>query len=243
MTEREDIDALAGEYVLGTLDAGERATVAARRQREPALDSAIMAWEHRLGPLVEGLLPVEPPSALLRGIESRLNGSASGAPDSSLFPAGADVVRLERRLRTWRRVAIAASSLAACLVVAIGVREATRQPEVGNVAVFVQGDVMPSFILSVDFETRTLSVKAVAAKPLPDKAYQLWIVHERLGGVPQSLGLIELDSQGISRRQIEYDRALLTTATFGVSVEPPGGSPTGRPSPGALHARLMPAAL
>ncbi len=53
----EEIDMLAGEYVLGTLDAAERAMVAARRQREPALDQAIRAWEARLGPLVEDFRP------------------------------------------------------------------------------------------------------------------------------------------------------------------------------------------
>ena len=37
MSERDDIDALAGEYVLGTLDVAERRAVDARRLREPAL--------------------------------------------------------------------------------------------------------------------------------------------------------------------------------------------------------------
>ena len=37
MTATDDIDVLAGEYVLGTLPAAERATVAARRGREPAV--------------------------------------------------------------------------------------------------------------------------------------------------------------------------------------------------------------
>ena len=41
MNDREDIDGLAAEYVLGTLDAAERAEVAARRQREDDLDMAI----------------------------------------------------------------------------------------------------------------------------------------------------------------------------------------------------------
>ena len=51
MSEMDDIDAIAGEYVLGTLDADERADVTARRAREPALDNAIRAWEQRLSPL------------------------------------------------------------------------------------------------------------------------------------------------------------------------------------------------
>lgn len=243
MTDAEDIDGLAGEYVLGTLDAAERATVAARRLREPALDAAIVAWERRLGPLAGATSDVSPPPGALQEILARLEaGSPATAPPPEGL-AGGNVIQLQQRVRSWRRAAIAASSLAACLLLAIGIRETTRPPDVGHLAVFVRDDIEPSFVLSVDFSTRTLSVKAVSAKPMPDKAYQLWIVHDRLGGVPRSLGLIDLDASGISRRQVELDRAILTTATFGVSVEPPGGSPTGRPTGPALHAKLMPAAL
>ena len=44
MTALDDIEVLAGEFVLGTLDLAERTAVAARRQREPALDAAIRDW-------------------------------------------------------------------------------------------------------------------------------------------------------------------------------------------------------
>jgi anti-sigma-K factor RskA len=33
---------------------------------------------------------------------------------------------------------------------------------------------------------------------------------------------------------------VVQTATFGVSLEPAGGSPTGRPTGPALHAKLIP---
>ncbi|MFI4996795.1 MAG: hypothetical protein ACHQAQ_13565, partial [Hyphomicrobiales bacterium] len=64
MSDDDEIEALAGEYVLGTLDAAERASVAARRRREPALDAAIEAWEHRLAPLDEETQAIEPPEGL-----------------------------------------------------------------------------------------------------------------------------------------------------------------------------------
>ena len=43
MNDREDIDGLAAEYVLGTLEASERTAAAARRQREGDLDAAARA--------------------------------------------------------------------------------------------------------------------------------------------------------------------------------------------------------
>ena len=72
MNEHDDIDDLAAEYVLGTLDAAERASVAARRQREAALDAAIAAWERRLAPLNAAVAEVAPPIGTFAKIESRL---------------------------------------------------------------------------------------------------------------------------------------------------------------------------
>ena len=51
MTDREDIDMLAAEYVLGTLDRDERSSVAARSLHDPELAVAIEAWQRRLSPL------------------------------------------------------------------------------------------------------------------------------------------------------------------------------------------------
>lgn len=236
MTDSDDIEALAGEYVLGTLDGAERAAVAARRQRERALDEAIGAWERRLAPLVETIPPVEPPPELLPRIESRIAASASGSA-----PA-ANVIDLERRMRRWRGLAIAASAIAACLVVVVGVRELVRPSVPGSyVAVFQKDDQSPAFLLTVDLTTRVLSIRPVAAQRQPGKSYQLWIASEKTGGVPQSLGLID-DDAGVTRRVLAaYDPAVVEGATFGVSLEPAGGSPTGRPTGPAFHAKLIPA--
>ena len=53
MTEDDDIDGLAGEYVLGSLSADERREVGSRRRADRALEAAIGAWEQRLAPLID----------------------------------------------------------------------------------------------------------------------------------------------------------------------------------------------
>ena len=58
MSLSPDDDLKAAEFALGTLDGGERATLAARRLREPDLDAAIEAWEQRLAPLSEAAPPL-----------------------------------------------------------------------------------------------------------------------------------------------------------------------------------------
>jgi anti-sigma-K factor RskA len=236
MNDREDIDGLAAEYVLGTLDASERTAVAARRQREDDLDAAIAAWERRLSPLAEAVPPLEPPAGLFTSIEARLANANGQSTGPGL------IVELQQRVRRWRNLAAAASAVAACLLVVIGVREMVR-PQVPSsyVAVFQKDDVSPAFLLSVDLATRTLSIRTVAAERQPGKSYQLWIATEQSGGVPQSLGLIE-DRSDITRTVLNaYDPAVVQKATFGVSLEPAGGSPTGRPTGPALHAKLIPA--
>jgi anti-sigma-K factor RskA len=243
MTDGEDIDALAAEYVLGTLDASERSTVAARRQREPALDAAILACEKRLSPLMDLVQPVEPPAGVWAAIQAQLDQQKS---PSSLVSAGGNVIDLQRRLAVWRRAAVAASALAASLLITIGVRETTRATQPRNfVAVFQKDDALPSFLLSIDLETRQLTIKPVSADTPAGKSYQLWIAAAPKGEPPatrpRSLGVLE--GRGLTTKAAlsAYDKAVVENATFGVSLEPAGGSPTGQPTGPVFHAKLIPA--
>ena len=232
MSERDEIDILAGEYVLGTLDAAERTAVSARRQRDPALNAAIAAWEHRLAPLADTVLPVAAPEALREKIEA--------LADARVAEDATQIVVLARRAERWRRLAIAASALAACLLMTIGVREFWRPPVAKTyVAVFQKDDASPSFLLTVDLDTRMLSVRPVAAEPQPGKSYQLWMASEKFGAAPRSLGLIDAQASAPQRLLANYDPALVERATFGISLEPAGGSPTGRPTGPAFHAKLI----
>ena len=242
MTAAEDMDNLAAEYVLGTLDVAERTAVAARRSREPALDQAISAWERRLAPLDAATPPVAPPPDLFGRIEQRLAAQPLAAGPAR-EDRGAEIVQLTRRVQRWRRMTVAASALAASLALAIGLRETVLAPQPQSfVAVFQKDDVLPSFLLSIDLATRQLTIRPVAAEPQAGKTYQLWIASEQIGPSPKSLGLLE-DAKAPTRKSVaEFDPALLLRATFGVSIEPPGGSPTGKPSGNPLHAKLYPAA-
>ena len=240
MTDLPDIDALAAEFVLGTLDAAERTAVSARRQREPALEAAILVWERRLGPLAQAALAIAPPQGLFGKIEQRItrgNASASNTGTSAVV----SLADLQSRVRRWRTFALAASAAAASLLVVIGVRETTRSasPE-SYVAVFQKDDASPAFLMSVDLATRTLSVRRVAAEVPAGKTYQLWIAADQLGVGPQSLGLVEDQNTSVRKAIANIDPAIVQTALFGVSLEPAGGSPTGKPTGPVFHAKLIP---
>ena len=97
MTISPDDDFAAAEYALGTLDASERATLAARRLREPELDEAISAWEALLSPLSEASPEIGPPRNLLPEIEARIRGASPRAP------ANGAIVELERSITALAR--------------------------------------------------------------------------------------------------------------------------------------------
>jgi len=221
MTISPDDDFAAAEYALGTLDAGERATLAARRLREPELDEAIRGWEARLAPLAEAAPEMEPPGDLLPAIEARIRGGqAEGAGESA-------VVVLERMVRWWRAAAIAASAVAALLAIGFVVLETGRGSSPREYVAILQKDAAsPAFEVTVNLDRQELTVRPVLAQAPPGKAYELWLIDAKLGA--RSLGVVGDRSRAASLSA--YDPAVVQNATFAVTVEPPGGSPTGQPS-------------
>jgi anti-sigma-K factor RskA len=221
MTVSPDDDLAAAEYALGTLDAGERATLAARRLREADLDEAIRDWEERLSPLAEATPEIEPPRDFLPAIEARIRGVA---PDAS---TNSTVVDLERRIRRWRSAAIAASLVAALLAVGFVSREISRQSAPREYVAILQKDATsPAFEVTVNLDKQELTVRPVAAQAPPGKAYELWLIDAKLGA--RSLGVIGDTPRGASLSA--YEPSVVAGATYAVTVEPPGGSPTGQPS-------------
>lgn len=224
MNELDDIEAVAGEYVLGTLDASERAAVAARREREPVLDRAIRRWEEDFAPLLDVGEPVAPPADLFGRIEKRLGFPEGGGADAGPV---ANVIALRRKVTVWRSIAAATSALAASLVGVI-VWQGMVRPAAENrlVAVLQKDSASPAFLVTVDLPTRMLTVKPLAGPAAPDKSYELWLIHASLGD-PRSLGVISAPLT-VSQNLRGYDPSVIEGAAVAVSLEPRGGSPTGK---------------
>ena len=97
------------------------------------------------------------------------------------------------------------------------------------VAVLQRDSVSPAFILTVDIDTRTMTVRRVSAETQADKSYELWLVSTRFGGTPKSLGLVG-DNEFTPARLAAYDPNTIGDAVYAISLEPSGGSPTGQPT-------------
>ncbi len=235
MTDREDIDMLAAEYVLGTLDPDMRRTVDERRSHEDDLNAAIADWEKRLSSLNAHYRDEIPSRDLFPAIRARIEGARAQADNI------VEIDLLKRKLARWRIGTFASGALAASLMVAVLVSDfASPVQDRQFVAVFHRDDTQPAFVMSIDLDTRAVIIRPVSATLPEGKTYQLWIASDQLGPAPKSLGLLENASVPTTRSLGEFDPALLRNATFGISLEPEGGSPTGRPTGPAIHGRLIP---
>lgn len=218
----EDREILAAEYALGTLDWNERSQAERWLASDREFADRVRYWENRFAELAASVDAVEPPPALWPRILSALPGGAQMGAS-----AGAQVIDLTRRLKRWQTATYAAGALAASLLFFVGVREAYQpRPDSGRfVAVLQQDKVSPGFLLTVDLKTKEFTVRRVGAEAPRDRSYELWLVHDIFPS-PRSLGVIG-DREFTRAALSAYDPKIINEATYAVSVEPPGGSPTG----------------
>jgi anti-sigma-K factor RskA len=227
--ERDELDALAGEYVLGTLDADERRAAEARLAADPSFYRAVAAWQSRLQPLADAAGEVAPPSGLFNRIEARIQPQAAQ-------PAGGNVVMLRRALVRWR-VSTAVLAAAAASLVAVVVLDRMQPPPQSEFAAVLTGPdgTTPAFVATVDVRTRTIQLVRVASPAPADKSYELWSIAPNAR--PRSLGVVEQASY----RQVIGDSPS-KDITLAVTLEQKGGSPTGAPQgPIVFKGTLLPA--
>jgi anti-sigma-K factor RskA len=248
MMDQDNIDALAGEYVLGTLSGDERAQVEALRRRDPALEAAIQAWERRLDPMTTVVESVTPPAHIKAKVTAEIAGHQAASRGQSIVPERlvepttptAEIIDLTRRLSRWRTVAIGAGALAAALSGVIALRDTVRVPLPAKepttfVAVLQKDSQSPAFIMTVDSAARTFTVRAVAADKPVGKSHELWIVNERLGP-PKSLGVVGQSQFSSGVQLAAYTSGDIEASTYAVTLEPEGGSATGLPTGPVVYA-------
>ncbi|MBN8241286.1 anti-sigma factor [Marinobacter hydrocarbonoclasticus] len=232
MIERDDLDMLAAEFVLGTLPAEDRQRVQRLRTTHPELDAQILQWESRLSALNDEIEPVDPAPGLFARIERSIDQLEQASSQHN------EVVRLRQQVSRWR-LSTAAASIAAILLIAVMMLEPTPT-ESPYVAVFQHNDEQPAFLLTVDLARKQLNIQPVTARPAGNQSYQLWIKDDELGPTPRSVGVLNEHFEVDPAALTNYDAELLRRATFGISLEPRGGSPTGQPTGPALHGFLYP---
>lgn len=227
--DRDDLDGLAAEYVLGQLDGDERRAAEARLAADPGFRAAVAAWERRLQPLADAAGEATPPAGAFAAILARIE---------SVPPAiagGGNVVSLRRSLVRWRITSAIVGAAAAVLAGVVVFDRTAPAQQTTFVAILTAEGAKPAFVASVDTVKGTISVHRVVDAAPADKSYELWAIPP--GGAPKSLGVVE---------QASYQRILGVTpggVTVAISLEPKGGSPTGAPTgPVVFSGALVPTA-
>jgi anti-sigma-K factor RskA len=210
----DDPDLRAAEYVLGTLDAQERAAVEREAARDPVARARIQGWEQRLSALAD-MVPAETPpprvrAALLRALPRSEHADAR------------QIEGLRAQLRRWRIAAGGAGLLAAGLALFVGVGPSLTPSGGRYLAVVQGGGTLPALIVRVDLRTGIAQVRPVSAEAPADRSLELWYVGAQ---GPRPLGLV-----GAGQSQVTLPAGTAPDGVLAVSVEPPGGSPTGQPT-------------
>lgn len=210
LSDPDEREMAAGEYVLGTLDRTQRAEFEALLAVSFELQQSVDAWRERLQLLNQQLEPVTPPKRLWDGISSTL-GLGIG---------------LMQRLGFWRGFSGLATAAALVLAVfAMAPRDSAMMPG-EYVFVINQASGQTAWILNATLDGKMM-VQTVAPDPMPSgKAGELWMMEN---GTPVSLGM--LPHQGEATMQLPAKMlTLMKTADFAVSMEPSAGAPGGKPT-------------
>jgi anti-sigma-K factor RskA len=220
----ERADALAAQYVLGTMSARARARFARLARGDPVLAAAIRAWEDRLSPLAESVAPVEPPASVWSAILARIDRAAASTPERRTVWATVSL---------WRGLALTGFATAIALALVL-LSPPLERPAATLVVVLAGQDAKPALVASADRNGRLLTVKAVAPlSPGADRSLQLWALPA--AGNPRPLGLVPASGVVQIALPVDAGTALQNIPALAVSLEPLGGSPTGLPTGPVLY--------
>lgn len=226
----DDVYAIADDYVLGLLEHGEEQAVEAELSTNADLARAVAAARERFLPLDMTAMPVPVSSTLWQRIESRLQEEPAGDTYSRMNadspqPASPRAANDNATTR-WRRAAL--GGLAASLLMAAGLAfTLTRTVEPLVVAVLVNEAGAVQAVVE-DFGSDRAVVRLLEDLKVPaDRTMQVWTLPSREIG-PVSLGLLD---DGRSTRLAPPPLPRPQDAQlYEITLEPAGGSPTGRPT-------------
>lgn len=227
---------LAGEYVLGVLDARERQRAQVRIDAEPAFAQLVDAWEQRFSAFLRRIELVAPPAHVWPRIRTQLGWSPVQGARRGVWQS----------VGFWRGATAAAVAVAAAVVVfvtqaPVSVPTPTPAPVVVTpaptpavaraVTTLAHDDGSPAYLATIDASAGTVHLVPVPVPAVADsegRVPELWLIPE--GEAPRSLGVVTTDKAHTIEVPDDLRRALTTGSLLAISLEPPGGAPQGAPT-------------
>ena len=208
-------DRLAAEYVAGTLRGAARRRFESLLPAHALLRRATHAWQERLMPLTAPIAPVQPSGEVWRRVSERIGGGQSKAAPGAW-----------QRLSFWRGLTAFASIAAIGLALILANPRALPPPVVVVLAATNAAPGAPqpaSLVASISGDGSTLVARPIVPVSVQaDRSLELWAVPK--AGAPRSLGVLPGGSGTVALR----GSVLAGVDTLAVTIEPLGGSPTGK---------------
>ena len=208
------------EYVLGVLDADDRAAVEQAISRDSHAADAVAWWQRHLLPLSEDIAAVQPPEYVWVRILDAL-GLAASARQQGEQPSTHG--GWWNNLQLWRWIGMGATLAAAASF--------TLWFTMPTIAPAPTSQTGPAYMVAsieqdngVTGWTATMDLKQAAMAS--DRSAELWLVPP--GEKPISLGVIARNKPTTVKLRPDLLARLSAKALLAVSVEPLGGSPTGQ---------------
>jgi len=220
MTDAREPNTQAAEFVLGLLEGEARMEAERRLASDPAFAREVERWRTRFAEFDDATPPQPAGEALWSRIEATVGATPAGAAQPSMWS------RLWGDIGVLRTATIGASLAVLMLAVGLGVaiRQARLQPVM--VAVLVDGD-RAGAVVHAFADGRTILLPLTSISVPSGRTLQVWTLPSRERG-PVSVGLMDRP------RTLELELKDLPTPgpnqLFEITLEPAGGSPTGRPT-------------
>lgn len=231
-------DILAGEYVLGVLDAAQRSEAEQRIANDPGFARLVSQWENRLAPMLDALGSEAVPAHVWPRIRTALGWPA----------VGAGAPRTWQRTGFWQGMTALAAVVALVAVFSRGQLEPVApvappvavtptppptpsEPEQATkpVTPLLHDDGTPGWLASVDkAQGKVLMVPVPAAADAAGRAPELWLIPA--GGAPRSLGLVSINRAHTVTVPDALREALVNGSVLAITLEPSSGAPQGIPT-------------
>ena len=231
-------DVLAGEYVLGVLDAESRRLAGQRIASDSAFAAEVAAWEKSFMALAEQVAPVTVPDY----VWARIGGALGfGAPARNVVAPERD--SLWNSVGFWRWLGL--GGLATAAVCTLALLNALRVPDpvpapqpvvvappivepVPMASTLARDDGKPGFVASVDQRSGRMTITPLDPLVEPGRVQELWLIPA--DGTPRSLGIVSAESAQAGQVPEQWLALLEAGAILAITLEPPGGGPGGNPS-------------
>ncbi|MEO1719839.1 MAG: anti-sigma factor [Pseudomonadota bacterium] len=218
-------DVLAAEYVLGVLDAEDRAAAAERIATDATFARRVDRWEAHFFPISEAIDPVDAPASTKRAIDSVLFQTRDVAR-----PVDAEEPGWLSRLAFWKTMTFAALATAIAVGVASNldrIGEQRERPPQQLAASLTSDQTDVRYVAVYDRKTNRIGLRRLAGSAEAERDFELWIIPPN--EAPISLGVVPKESGIAFAPPEEIADKIASGGVFAITLEQAGGSPDGKP--------------